>query len=154
MLGYVRVCSFVNQERQAAWGRGDEVSELRGRRRVAEDGQLSGRREGRRLVEDEADAGVYAWSRQMGSGKRRVLPRNGATGGERDRETRTSVDEWPGTDVHGTPEAASLCKVPPVPIPIAKHVLPRLLIAVQSIVSAGRARVRWHNELVDCVAFC
>jgi hypothetical protein len=74
--------------------------------------------------------------------------------GAREVETRTSVDEWPGTDVHGTPEAASLCKVPPVPIPIAEHVLPRLLIVVQSIVSAGRARVRWRNELVDCVAFC
>ena len=60
VLGYVRVCSFVNQERQAARRRGDEARELRGRRSVAEDGQLSGSRERRRLVEDEAHAGVYA----------------------------------------------------------------------------------------------
>ena len=60
LFGYVRVCSFVNQERQAARRRGEEGSELRGRRRVAEDGQLSGRRERCGLVEDEADAGVYA----------------------------------------------------------------------------------------------
>lgn len=60
VLGYVRVCSFVNQERQAARRRGEEGRELRRRRRVTEDGQLSGSRERRRLVEDEAHAGVYA----------------------------------------------------------------------------------------------
>ena len=74
--------------------------------------------------------------------------------GVRDRETRTSVDDWPGTDVHGTPEAASLCKVPPVPIPIAEHVPSRFLIVEQSVISAGRASVRWRNELVDRVAVC
>ena len=88
----------------------------------------------------------------MGNGKRGTLPRNGVTGGERDIETRTSVNEWPATDVHGTPKAASLCKVPPVPIPIAEHVPPRLLVVVQGVVSAGCARVRWRNELVDRVA--
>lgn len=60
VLGCVRVRSFVNQEGQAAGRRGDEGSELRGRRRVAEDGQLSGPGERRRLVEDKADTGVYA----------------------------------------------------------------------------------------------
>jgi len=90
---------------------------------------------------------------KWGTGNGRYHPGT-ARRGKIERERRTSVDEWPSKDVHGTPEAAALCKVPPVPIPIAEYVQPRLLIAVQSVVSAGRARVRWRNELVDRVAFC
>ena len=89
-----------------------------------------------------------------GAANEGYYPGTARRGGERDIERRTSVDEWPGTDVHGTPKAAALCKVPPVPIPIAEHVLPWLLIVVQSVVSAGGPWVRWRNEFVDCVAFC
>jgi len=91
---------------------------------------------------------------KWGTGNRGYYPGTGRPGGRGGRHTRTSMDEWPSTDVHGAPEAAALCKVPPVTIPIAEHVPPRLLIAVQSVVSAGRARVRWRNELVDRIAFC
>ena len=68
------------------------------------------------------------------------------------KERRTSVDEWPGTDVHGTPGTAPLCKVPPVPVPVAQQVLSGLLAVVQSVAGAGRARVCGCEELMDRIA--
>jgi len=58
VLGHVCVCGFVDQERQAARRRGYEGGELCGGRRIAEDGQLSGGKERRGLVEDKAEAGI------------------------------------------------------------------------------------------------
>jgi hypothetical protein len=71
----------------------------------------------------------------------------------KERETRTSVDEWPGAHMHGAPETAPLCKVPPIPVRVAEHVSPGLFIVVQGVVGAGRAWIRGREELVDRVAF-
>ena len=65
---------------------------------------------------------------------------------------RTSVDEWPGAHVDGAPGTAPFCKVPPVPVRVAEYVLPGLLVAVESVVGAGRARICRREELVDGVA--
>jgi hypothetical protein len=64
------------------------------------------------------------------------------------------MDEWPGAHVHGAPEAVTLYKVPPVPVTIAEHVLPGLLVVVQSVVGAGCTRVRGREELVDGETVC
>lgn len=73
---------------------------------------------------------------------------------DREREEiRTSVNEWPGAHMHGAPETAPFCKIPPIPVRVAEHVSPGLLIVVQGVVGAGRVGIRGREKLVDRVAF-
>lgn len=135
----VRIRGFVDEERQTSRRRRNKVGKPGSGRRVPEDGQFPWRREGCKFMHDKADARIC----QL----RAIIKKLG-----RRRATRTSVDEWPSAHAYDAPEAASLCKVPPVPILIAEHVFPRLFIFVQSLVVAGRPWVRRREELVDGVA--
>jgi hypothetical protein len=95
------------------------------------------------------DAGSWKMKPMQGSTHRDVKRRVG-----KERRIRTSVDEWPGAHVDGTPEAATLYKVPPVPVTIAEHVLSGLFVVVQSVFGAGCTRVRGREELVDGETVC
>lgn len=142
---YVRVRRFVHEEREAAWRRGDERGQLVGGRGVSEDRELARRGERGGLVDDEADARIYDGA-SLAEETRRF------PGSEERARTRTPVDEWSGAHVHGAPETVPFCKVSPVSVRIAEHVSPGLFVAVQGIVDAGCARIRWREELVNRVA--